>query len=94
MQKWADVAEAVSKIAFDRGLIQSVEIDKLSVADASALHPWAPLIWGGNCRSRSDRIEKLGWKAQGPLFPASLPAMIDAEVETLGKQSSRTTFDE
>ncbi|KAH6722627.1 hypothetical protein DL95DRAFT_366455 [Leptodontidium sp. 2 PMI_412] len=91
--KWADVAEAVSKIASDQGLMSSTAVDKLSVADASALHPWAPLIWGGNCRSRSDRIEKLGWKAKGPRFQESLPAMIAAEVKTLGTQSSKTTFD-
>jgi len=90
---WKDVAEAVSKIAFDQGLIKTAQVDKLSVADASALHPWAPLIWGGNCRSRSDRIEKLGWKAKGSLFEESLPAMIAAEVKTLGRQSSKTTFD-
>ncbi|KAH7407981.1 hypothetical protein BKA64DRAFT_693998 [Cadophora sp. MPI-SDFR-AT-0126] len=91
--KWADVAKAVSKIAFDQGLIKTSDVDKLSLADASALHPWAPLIWGGNCRSRSDRIEKLGWKAKRPLFQESLPAMIAEEVKTLGTQSSRTTFD-
>ncbi|KAG4411878.1 hypothetical protein IFR04_014995 [Cadophora malorum] len=91
--KWADVAKAVSKIAFDQGLIKTSDVDKLSLADASALHPWAPLIWGGNCRSRSDRIEKLGWKAKGPLFQESLSAMIAEEVKTLGTQSSKTTFD-
>ncbi|CZT09181.1 related to nucleoside-diphosphate-sugar epimerase [Rhynchosporium graminicola] len=90
--KWSDVSEAVAKIAFSQGLIPTAQVDKLSVADASALHPWAPLIWGGNCRSRSDRIEKLGWKANGPNFQDSLSAMIAAEFKTLGTQSLKTTF--
>lgn len=50
-------------------------------------------VWGGNCRSRSDRIEKLGWKPQGTRFLESLPAMIAEEAKTLGTQSSKTTFD-
>lgn len=92
-KKWGDVAKSISKTAFEQGLIKSSEVDKISVADASALHPWAPLIWGGNCRSRSDRIEALGWKAKGPLVFDSLPAMLAEEAKTLGTQSSKTTFD-
>jgi hypothetical protein len=92
-QKWGDVSTAISKIMANQGLIKSAEVDKLTVAEASALHPWAPLIWGGNARSRSDRLHKLGWKPQKQNLYESLPSMISEEAKTLGTHSSRLTFD-
>jgi len=77
----------------EQGLIKSAEVDKLSVEDASAQHPWAPLIWGGNCRSRADRLRSLGWKPQGPTLYESLPAMINEEVKSAGTQTQKLTFD-
>lgn len=91
--KWGDLSAAISKIAAEQGFIKTAEVDKLSVTDASALHPWAPLLWGGNCRSRSDRLHQLGWRAQGPSLFSSLPSMVAEEVKYLGKLSSKTTFD-
>jgi hypothetical protein len=92
-QKWGDVSVAIAKILHEQGIIKSDEVDKLSVEDASAVHPWAPLLWGGNCRSSADRLRGLGWKPSGPTLYHSLPAMIEQEVKFLGKQSSRPTFD-
>lgn len=84
---------SIAKILHVQGIIKSADIDKLSTADALALHPWAPLIWGGNSRSRSDRLHQLGWKAAGPNVFDSLPSMIAEEVKSLGTHSSKTTFD-
>jgi hypothetical protein len=84
---------AIAKIAADEGLIKTAEVDKLSVDEAAIQHPWAPLIWGGNCRSRSDRLHKLGWQPHGPGLFESLPAMANEEARTLGTQSSKLTFD-
>jgi len=77
----------------DQGLLKTTDVDKLSVADAAALHPWAPLIWGGNARSRSDRLHSLGWKPHGPSLSESLPSMIAEEVKTSGTPASKLTFD-
>jgi len=92
-QKWGNVATAISNIMAEEGLIKSAEVDKLAVEEASILHPWAPLIWGGNCRSRSDRLRNLGWKPQGPGLYETLPAMINEEARALGTQSQKLTFD-
>jgi len=92
-QKWGEVSAAMSKFMADKGLIKTGEVDKLSVTDASALHPWAPLIWGGNARSRSDRIHQLGWKPRGAGLFEGLPSMIMEESKTMGTQSSKLTFD-
>ncbi|RDW75541.1 NAD(P)-binding Rossmann-fold containing protein [Coleophoma cylindrospora] len=90
--KWVDVVKAIAKIAHERGAIPSEEIDKLTPEEASAIHPWAPLLWGGNCRSKGDRIHALGWKPIGPTVYESLPEMVDVEIKTLGKSVVATTF--
>lgn len=93
LQRWGDIATAITKIAFDKGYISSDEVDKVSPDEAAALHPWGPLIWGGNSRGRSDRLQALGWKPQGTSVYESLASMVDAEAKTLGSQSQKTTFD-
>jgi nucleoside-diphosphate-sugar epimerase len=90
---WLDVTAAIAKIAHGRGAILTADIDQLDVAEASKVHPWAPLLWGGNCRSRADRLRSLGWKPAGPTIYESLPAMVDFEINSLGTQSDKTTFD-
>jgi hypothetical protein len=92
-QKWGEVSTAIAKIMFSQELLKTAEVDKLSVADASDLHPWASLIWGGNCRARADRLRNLGWKATGPVLLDSLTPMIAEEVKRFRTQTSETTSD-
>ncbi|KAG9229824.1 hypothetical protein BJ875DRAFT_176752 [Amylocarpus encephaloides] len=90
---WGAVAAAISKSLYDQGAIKSTQVDQLSVEDAVTQHPWAPLLWGGNCRSAADRLRRLGWKAKkGDIF-ASLPSMVAEEVKNLGAQNATLTFD-
>jgi hypothetical protein len=85
--------KAITKIAHEHdSVLPSEDIDKLTVEEASAVHPWAPLLWGGNCRSRGDRIRALGWEPVGPTIYESLPEMVEVEIKTLGTQSAATTF--
>ena len=79
-QHWKDIAEAVSKYAVSKGLIQSADLDKLTGERSASIHPWGPLIWGSNCRSRADRLRKLGWKGQAPDIYAEIPSMVEFEV--------------
>lgn len=67
------------------------QVDKLTVEEASAMHPWAPVLWGGNSRGSAERLKALGWNGSGKSFSESLPDMIDAEV---GKQglNQKLTF--
>jgi hypothetical protein len=89
---WRDVTAEIAKIAHEAGAIKSTEVDRLSAEDATAVHPWAPLLWGGNCRCRGDRIRALGWTPRGPTIFESLPEMVNFEIKALGTQSSATTF--
>lgn len=90
--RWKDVVSEIAKIAHQKGAIKSAEVEKLSVEDAVAAHPWAPLLWGGNCRSRGNRIRALGWKPSNRKIEEYLPEMVDFEIKSLGTQSAATTF--
>lgn len=90
--RWKDVVAELAKIAHQKGAIKSADVEKLSVEDAIAVHPWAPLLWGGNCRSRGDRIRALGWEPSARKIEEYLPEMVDFEIKSLGTQSSGTTF--
>ena len=68
-------------------------MDQLSVEEASAFHPWAPVLWGGNARSRADRLRQLGWKPKAGQLSENLPAMIAEEEKSIGQQTNKATFD-
>jgi hypothetical protein len=79
---------AIAKAAYAKGLLGSDQVDKITVESAAAMHPWAPILWGGNSRGSAERLKLLGWKSSGKGFLESLPSMIDAEVgkEGLGQK--------
>jgi hypothetical protein len=49
----------------DEGLIETSDVDKLSVAEAAALHPWAPLICAGLIESLPSMIAEEEVKTSG-----------------------------
>ncbi|RDW91574.1 hypothetical protein BP5796_02739 [Coleophoma crateriformis] len=79
--KWGDVAAAISKQLSAKGAIPTAEVDKVPVEDASAYHPWAPLLWGGNSRVRADRLRALGWGPKHLDILASVPEMVAQEIK-------------
>jgi hypothetical protein len=91
-KRWGDISTAVAKIAHDSGLIKSTEVDKLSVEEATALHPWAPILWGGNSRGSAERLRALGWKSKGKTIAESLPGMIEFEAKADERQRQELTF--
>jgi nucleoside-diphosphate-sugar epimerase len=80
---WTDISEKVAQIAKGYGKLEVADIDRLSVEEACKFHPWAPVLWGGNCRSRASRLRSLGWKPEGPAIGEALPAMVKAEIDAL-----------
>lgn len=73
----------MAKIADAKVLLKNDKVDKVSVEEATAMHPWARILWGGNSRGFAERLETLGWKSNGQNLVDSLPEMIDVEA---GKQ--------
>ncbi|KAF2034233.1 NAD(P)-binding protein [Setomelanomma holmii] len=78
--QWKDVSIAIAKVAHAKGLLKSDQVEKITVEEASAMHPWALILWGGNSRGSAERLRALGWKSSGKSFAEGLPDMIDAEV--------------
>ncbi|OAK99958.1 NAD(P)-binding protein [Phaeosphaeriaceae sp. SRC1lsM3a] len=89
--QWKDVSVAIAKTAHAKGLLNSDQVDKLTVDEATKMHPWAPILWGGNSRGTGERLKALGWKSDGRSIFDSIPEMIDAEVGKQG-QGQKLTF--
>ncbi|KAH7394273.1 hypothetical protein DE146DRAFT_765969 [Phaeosphaeria sp. MPI-PUGE-AT-0046c] len=86
-----DVSIAIAKTRHAKGLLKSEQVDKLTVEEATRIHPWAPILWDGNSRGAGERLKELGWRSDGKTIFDSIPEMIDAEVGKHG-QSQKLTF--
>jgi hypothetical protein len=85
LQQWKDISIAIAKIAHAKGLLESDQVDKIIFKEATAMHPWDPILWGRNSRGSRERLKALGWKSNGKDLLESLPDMVDAGV---GKQGT------
>lgn len=78
------MSEKVTQIAQEKGKLAAADIEPLAVEDALKFHPWAPVLWGGNCRSRASRLRALGWKPEGPSLWEAIPNIVEFEILALG----------
>ncbi|KAF2498522.1 NAD(P)-binding protein [Lophium mytilinum] len=90
--RWGDISEAVAKIAHDKGLIATADVEKLSPEEATAIHPWGTILWGTNSRGSAERLRALGWKTSGKSIADSLPAMVAFEAAAEEGQRQELTF--
>lgn len=93
LQQWATAAKAISATAHAQGALKTAGVDELAVADAAAIHPWAPLLWGSNCRGRADRFRTLGWAPQVQGMEQSIGEVVKFEIEGTGATGVKATFD-
>ncbi|OBT63732.1 hypothetical protein VE03_06161 [Pseudogymnoascus sp. 23342-1-I1] len=85
---WVEVGRDIALVVAERGIKVSTEVDQLSAEDATKLHPWAPMLWGSNARSRADRLRGLGWKPVAPSLKESLGEIVDVEIKALEAKST------
>ncbi|KKZ65948.1 hypothetical protein EMCG_08291 [[Emmonsia] crescens] len=82
---WGDVEKAVAKIAFEKGLISSPEVEILDGKQTADLFAFGPFSWGTNSRAHAIRAKKLlGWNPHRPSARELLPDIIDLEAKALG----------
>ncbi|KAF2866532.1 hypothetical protein BDV95DRAFT_202369 [Massariosphaeria phaeospora] len=82
---WGHVARSIARIAHEKKLIQSQEIDKISVEEADMLTQSGSYLWGMNSRCRAIRAKKLlDWKPTQLNMFDMLPEIIDGEARELG----------
>jgi len=83
----------IAEDLYSLGRLSSTDAEQLSAQQASELHPWAPLLWGSNCRSRADRLRKLGWSPKHDNLEAYLMEMVKFEVDGTGATNVKASFD-
>jgi hypothetical protein len=86
-KSWGEMAEIITKSAFEQGFIFKNKISTFETDDLakSAGHSNAALIYGGNARERSIRAKKLlGWSpSRGSIFD-EIPVAVASEAARLG----------
>lgn len=83
--KWGDVGKTIAKIAHEKKLIDSIEVDTIAADEADRLLPWGSYLWGTNSRGTARRASKvLGWKPQQKSLMDLLPDIVDSEAKSLG----------
>lgn len=83
---WGDVGRQISKVAFEKKLINSDELDTIDKEGADKLRPAGSYLWGTNSRCKAIRANKLfGWKPKQKTIPELLPEIIEDEAKKLGR---------
>lgn len=82
---WGDIAQAIAKIAFDKKLIKTADIDNVSGEEADKLTKSGSYLWGTNSRVKAIRANKLfGWTPKGTKLKDLLPSIVEGEAKALG----------
>lgn len=93
LQQWATATKAIGAAAHAQGALKTADVDELAVSDAAAIHPWAPLLWGSNCRGRADRLRALGWDPKVKALEENIAEMVRFEIGGAGATVVKATFD-
>jgi len=82
---WGDIGKAIAKIAHEKKLIDTNEVDTITTNDADKLLPMGSYLWGTNSRCKAQRASKLlGWKPQEKSLMDLLPEIVEGEAKKLG----------
>lgn len=82
---WGDVQRAVAKVAYEKKLIDSPEVEQLNFEQVAAVNKWGPYSWGSNSRGHAIRARKLfGWNPQQPKLLDLIPEIVDVEAKAAG----------
>ncbi|BCS02023.1 uncharacterized protein AKAW2_60287S [Aspergillus luchuensis] len=87
---WGELAVATALTATELGLLPGVEKEKISLEDAKKFGGYEALSWGLNSRGRARRGAKvLGWTPTKPSIEATLPEILEDEVQRMTTQTQR-----
>ncbi|KAF3034297.1 hypothetical protein E8E12_002245 [Didymella heteroderae] len=82
---WGDIGKAIAKIAHEKKLIKTAEVDTITAEEADKLTPMGSYLWGTNSRCKAQRARKvLGWQPQQKSLMDLLPDIIDVEAKKEG----------
>lgn len=64
---WGEISRAITDAAFEKGFIQTRDLDTLDWSATDAVDPKGPYRWGSNSRGQAIRATKLlGWRPEQP----------------------------
>lgn len=82
---WGDVGKQIAKLAFDKKLINSADVDHVSKEEADKMTGFGSYLWGTNSRCKAIRANKLlGWTPKEKSLLDLLPEIVDDEARRLG----------
>ncbi|KAF2446418.1 NAD dependent epimerase/dehydratase family protein [Karstenula rhodostoma CBS 690.94] len=83
--QWGDISRKIAKIAKDKKLIDSSEIDSLPVEEINKLVRAGGYLYGTNSRATAVRAKKLlGWTPKQKSLEDMLPDIVEEEAKGLG----------
>ncbi|KAJ4354058.1 uncharacterized protein N0V89_005791 [Didymosphaeria variabile] len=83
--QWGDISHQIAKIAKDKKLIETADVDILPVEEANKLVRGARFLFGTNSRAKAVRArELLGWTPRQKSLKDLLPDVIENEAKDLG----------
>ncbi|KAI8231097.1 hypothetical protein K4K55_006331 [Colletotrichum sp. SAR 10_96] len=81
---WGDVEKAVAQAVFEKGLINTSELDVLDWDDTDKVDPAGPYKWGSNSRGLATRASKLlGWKPVQPKLMDLIGDIVELQAQDL-----------
>ncbi|KAF9891002.1 hypothetical protein FE257_005259 [Aspergillus nanangensis] len=82
---WGDIQREVARVAYEKKLIPSPDVEPLSDAQVTELNQFGLYAWGSSSRGHAIRAKKLlGWTPTKPSLKELIPSIVDLEAKTLG----------
>lgn len=82
---WGDVGHAIAKAAKDKKLIESSDVDHVTIEEADKLTNFGSYLWGMNSRARAIRAKKVfGWTPKEKSVFDLIPQIVEDEAKLLG----------
>lgn len=82
---WGDIFKAMTKIAYEKGWIESDATPSLPMDEIRKMAGHGDLQWGTNSRGEAQRAKALlGWKPHRQSLIMELPEIVEGEAKTLG----------
>ena len=82
---WGDIGEAIAKIAHEKKLIDTAEVDTITADEADKTTFMGSYMWGTNSRCKALRASKvLGWEPQQKRLVDLLPEIVEGEAKKEG----------
>ncbi|KAE8393037.1 hypothetical protein BDV23DRAFT_149965 [Aspergillus alliaceus] len=82
---WGDIQREVARVAYEKKLISSPDVESLSDAQVTELNQFGLYAWGSSSRGHALRARKLlGWSPNKPSLKELIPEIVDIEAKALG----------